>query len=158
MKQNIGKYIRLARTGASKTVREVSEYLKSNGMDISEKTIYGWENGHSQPSPDALLLLCSFCGIDDVLGHFGYNKSPAPESEADLRKEVILKNYEVLTEEGKNAVVEYTNLLATSPKFSTKKPSAKVTMVAMGKGAIENTFEGVTKDELKRQLLDKSDK
>ena len=75
-----------------------------------------------------------------------------------MRKEVILKNYEVLTEEGKNAVVEYTNLLASSPKFSTKKPSAKVTMVAMGKGAIENTFEGVTKDELKRQLLDKSDK
>ena len=40
-----------------------------------EKTIYSWENGNSQPTPDALLVMCRAYGVEDVLGTFGY----APE-------------------------------------------------------------------------------
>ena len=53
----------------------MSELLTSNGFKASEKTIYSWENGNSQPNPDALLVMCQAYGVKDVLGTFGY----APE-------------------------------------------------------------------------------
>nr|DAU79036.1 MAG TPA: helix-turn-helix domain protein [Caudoviricetes sp.] len=100
LEQNIGKHLKSARNGAHKSVKEVSEYLRLNDMNISEKTIYGWENGHSQPSPDALLLLCSFYGIDDVLGYFGYKKSPSDDEDPLDEDEGALMLYKALISAG----------------------------------------------------------
>ena len=87
MSNNIGNHLRKARTESGRSVKDVTSFLKTNGVDISEKTVYGWENGHSQPSPDCLLLLCRYYGIEDVLGYFGYKESSldgGPTSEEKL--------------------------------------------------------------------------
>ena len=67
MKSTVGETLRKCRVAAGKSVREMSELLTANGFKASEKTIYSWENGNSQPTPDALLVMCR--------GTFGY----APE-------------------------------------------------------------------------------
>ena len=75
MKSTVGETLRKCRVASGKSVREMSELLTSNGFKASEKTIYSWENGNSQPNPDALLVMCQAYGVKDVLGTFGY----APE-------------------------------------------------------------------------------
>ena len=75
MKSTVGETLRKCRIAAGKSVREMSELLTANGFKASEKTIYSWENGNSQPTPDALLVMCRAYGVEDVLGTFGY----APE-------------------------------------------------------------------------------
>ena len=75
MKSTVGETLRKCRIAAGKSVREMSELLTANGFKASEKTIYSWENGNSQPTPDALLVKCRAYGVEDVLGTFGY----APE-------------------------------------------------------------------------------
>lgn len=72
MKQKIGETLKKCRLDANKTVKEISDLLISKGFKASEKTIYSWETGNSQPSPDALLIMCKAYGITDVLGTFGY--------------------------------------------------------------------------------------
>ena len=67
MKSTVGETLRKCRIAAGKSVREMSELLTANGFKASEKTIYSWETGNSQPTPDY--------GVEDVLGTFGY----APE-------------------------------------------------------------------------------
>ena len=71
MKSTVGETLRKCRIAAGKSVREMSELLTSNGFKASEKTIYSWENGNSQPNPDALLVMCQAYGVKDVLGTFG---------------------------------------------------------------------------------------
>lgn len=72
MKHKIGETLKKCRLDANKTVKEISNLLISKGFKASEKTIYSWEAGNSQPSPDALLIMCNAYGVTDVLGTFGY--------------------------------------------------------------------------------------
>ena len=59
MKHKIGETLKKCRLDANKTVKEISDLLISKGFKASEKTIYSWEAGNSQPSPDALLIMCN---------------------------------------------------------------------------------------------------
>lgn len=69
-----GERLKAIRLSAGRSVAEVSVYLTSLGRKASEKTIYSWESGRSQPTPDTLLELCDFYGVSDVLAAFGYKK------------------------------------------------------------------------------------
>lgn len=75
--KSFGARLKEIRLSAGKTVSEVSSYLTSLGYKASEKTIYSWEAGRSQPTPDPFLDLCKYCGVDDVLSVFGYKESPS---------------------------------------------------------------------------------
>ncbi len=57
------------------SVKEVADYLHRNNVDIAVKSIYGWENGQTQPSAGNLMLLCRLYQIRDVLATFGYDSS-----------------------------------------------------------------------------------
>ena len=58
MKSSIGETLKKCRLNAGKSVKEISDLLISKGFKASEKTIYSWESGNSQPSPDAFLIMC----------------------------------------------------------------------------------------------------
>ena len=49
------------------SVDEVAAYLREKNIDVATKTIYGWENGQTQPSADNLMHLCRFYNIQNVL-------------------------------------------------------------------------------------------
>ena len=42
---------------------------------VADKTIYGWENGRTQPDADTLLRLCCIYEVNDILEGF-YYKTP----------------------------------------------------------------------------------
>ena len=78
--KEFGSKLKEIRSSSGKTVPEISAYLISLGYKASEKTIYSWESGRSQPTPDAFLDLCQFCNVVDILNVFGYKKSPRSKS------------------------------------------------------------------------------
>lgn len=91
------------------SVKEVSDILTEKGFKASEKTIYSWEGGNSQPTPDALLIMCKLYGITDVLAEFGYIQ----------KTDTIAahKNGETFTPEEIQKIEEYKKLLiAARPK------------------------------------------
>lgn len=73
MYKNIGKILKESRSSSGISVKEISDILVSKGYKASESTIYSWENGNSQPTPGAFLVMCSTYGIKNVLSTFGYN-------------------------------------------------------------------------------------
>ena len=84
LKSSIGETLKKCRLEAGISVKEISDLLISKGFKASEKTIYSWENGNSQPSPDALLIMCKSYGVNDVLGTFGYANISEQESPTTL--------------------------------------------------------------------------
>ncbi len=75
--KEFGKKLRDLRISANKSVPEVSEYLKSIGYKAATQTIYGWERGHSQPTTDTFMAMCSFYGLQEILPFFGYKEPPS---------------------------------------------------------------------------------
>lgn len=57
------------------SVQEVVDKLAENGYHFAAKTIYGWENGATQPDADTLMFLCELYEIEDILYAFGYQKT-----------------------------------------------------------------------------------
>lgn len=78
MKSSIGEILKKCRLESGKSVKDISDLLISKGFKGSEKTIYSWESGNSQPTPDALLIMCKAYGISDVLSTFGYAEPSEP--------------------------------------------------------------------------------
>lgn len=99
----IGDILKQARKTSGKSVREVSELLKEKGFRAGENTIYSWENNNSQPTPDALLLLCELYGINDVLATFGYvNNEGGPESWN--KEQSLIRKYRDLDAHGRKMI------------------------------------------------------
>lgn len=81
MPNDIGKTLKQNRNKAGISVKEISDLLTNKGFKASESTIYSWENGNSQPTPSALLIMCKAYGISDVLGTFGYDSEESNTTE-----------------------------------------------------------------------------
>lgn len=114
MRHKIGETLKKCRLEANRTVKEISDLLISQGFKASEKTIYSWETGNSQPSPDALLIMCKAYGVTDVLGTFGYSNKQAQEECTVLAAH---KENGDFTDEELAKIEEYKRLLiAARPK------------------------------------------
>lgn len=69
---NIAKVLKEYRKQNDLSVNDVVICLSQKNLDVSPKTIYGWESGQSQPDADTLMLLCEIYNITDILVAFGY--------------------------------------------------------------------------------------
>ena len=89
---NIALVLKKYRKLRNFTVQQVADVLAEYGYHFAPKTIYGWENGATQPDADTLMFLCELYEINDVLSVFGY-KEPAEEALilTSLEKELIKK-------------------------------------------------------------------
>ena len=98
MSSSIAPLLKSKRKDLGLSVREVLAKLHEDGIDVSDKTLYGWESGHRQPDADTFLALCQIYKI----GSFS-NIQKAP---SDLSEEAqkIAKSYEKLTDHAKGAV------------------------------------------------------
>ena len=111
MKSSIGEILKKCRLESGKSVKDISDLLISKGFKASEKTIYSWESGNSQPTPDALLIMCKAYGISDVLSTFGYAEPSEPTTLA------AHKDGEDFTPEELDKIEQYKKLLlAARPK------------------------------------------
>lgn len=71
---NIARSLRYYRNLNHRSIGDIMNFLGKYNYDVSEKTIYAWENGSNQPRADILMLLCEYYKIDDVLSAFGYRE------------------------------------------------------------------------------------
>ncbi|MBQ9886600.1 MAG: helix-turn-helix transcriptional regulator [Lachnospiraceae bacterium] len=69
------------------SVNEVADILKEHNISSATKTIYGWENGRSQPDADTFMLLCEIYNIDNILEAFGYIESADADGPLILNRE-----------------------------------------------------------------------
>ncbi len=85
----IANVLKEARKQNELSVKDVVCKLENKSINVAEKTIYGWENGQSQPNVDTLLILCEIYNIKDILGTFGYKSEPSLQI-TDFEKKLIL--------------------------------------------------------------------
>lgn len=98
MSSSVAPLLKSKRRELGLSVREVLGKLHEHGIDVSDKTLYGWENGHRQPDADTFLALC---GIYQIGSFSNIQKAPSDLSEEAHK---IAESYERLTDHGKGAV------------------------------------------------------
>ena len=70
----IAQMLKYHRKLSQLSVQQVSNKLKDYNIVAAQKTIYGWENGQTQPNADTLMVLCQLYNIEDALYTFGYKE------------------------------------------------------------------------------------
>lgn len=75
MKNNkIGDLLKTYRKTNHWSVEDVSIKLKEEyGLNIAEKTIYGWESNQAHPTCDTFITLCEMYHINNVADMFSQN-------------------------------------------------------------------------------------
>lgn len=102
MERNIGFVLREERIKSGLSVKEISLRLTDKGYKASEKTIYSWENGNSQPTPEVLLEMCDAYGIKDILSTFGYTGYKEDGSiQLNINEIDLVEKYRDLDDHGK---------------------------------------------------------
>ena len=78
-RESIASVLKRNRKSSNLSVESVVSILSQNyQIQISPKTLYGYESGYRQPDADTLLALCKIYGIQDILLEFGYKKKEEP--------------------------------------------------------------------------------
>lgn len=92
---NIARVLKYYRKLYNLSIKDIREHLYSKGIDVKEKTIYGWESGRTQPKADTLMTLCAFYRIDNILETFGYSVNTEVDLPIVLSKEekYIIESY-----------------------------------------------------------------
>lgn len=97
MEYNIATVLKQLRKTSKLSANEVIEYLKEDNIDISSKTLYGYESGLSMPNANVFVALCKIYKCDNPLDIFG-NTSINPYEFS------IIEQYRALDEHGKKMV------------------------------------------------------
>ena len=159
MKRSIGEILKKCRIDADISVKKISDLLISKGFKASEKTIYSWESGNSQPTPDAFLIMCKAYNISNILETFGYTDDISIVLSTSGDNCNFIKKYRELDAHGKDMVdtvlqKEYDHIIelrSSNPqvKKSSEEPNNITTidgLAAHARTDVEQTPEGVQND------------
>lgn len=107
LREKIAQLLKLKRKELGFSADYVVSELKKSGMNInSVKTLFGYENGVSQPNADMFLSLCKIYHVDNFDIFF--------DKETTKR----INDYNLLNEFGKQKADEYIEDLAENPKYT----------------------------------------
>lgn len=105
MAKKIGSILKECRIKAGISVEQISSILIQKGYKASPKTIYSWENGGSNPTPDALLEMCDVYKVENILSTFGYNGYRDDGSlQLNLQETEMIEKYRFLNPDGQETV------------------------------------------------------
>lgn len=118
----IGMLLKRDRTAAKMSQGALSKALEDYGINLSPKTISGYENGVSEPNASLFLIMCDALKIADPVNEYNSLKN---------------KDTACLNSEGMARMREYMNLLMNDPKYradfgepaASKKKSDKVVSI-----------------------------
>ncbi|MBP1736121.1 MAG: helix-turn-helix protein [Oscillospiraceae bacterium] len=114
-REEIAHTLKELRMCSGLTSKEVIDQLQQQGVIVSTKTLYGWENAHSQPNADTLLLLCAIYGVQDILRAFGYSEHLIDFTITNRPQKIdLLKRVDKLNEETCKIVSAFIDGLLTS--------------------------------------------
>lgn len=104
----VGNILKTRRKELGLPVKYVLEQLKNMGVNISDKTLYGWENSHRQPDVDVFLMLCKIYEINSIAGLTEETSSKNKLlSLSDENEKKLVELYRELNDEGKEKLVGY---------------------------------------------------
>ncbi len=114
----VGNILKTRRKELDLPVKYVLEQLKNIGVNISDKTLYGWENGHRQPDADVFLMLCKIYEINSIAG---LTKETSSENKllslSDENEKQLIELYREMNEEGKGKLLSYAIDLEDTGKY-----------------------------------------
>ena len=124
----VSRLIKSKRKELDYSVKDVVSKLSKRGIDVSEKTVYGWESGHRQPDADTFLILCDIYQITNLSDEI----SSSEENEIiSTNEQEVIKKYRALDEHGKMLV---NNVLDLEYKRVTSQKSNGVTINIAARG------------------------
>lgn len=124
----VSSLIKSKRKELDYSVKDVVSKLSKRGIDVSEKTVYGWESGHRQPDTDTFLILCDIYQITNLSDEI----SSSEENEIiSTNEQEVIKKYRALDEHGKMLV---NNVLDLEYKRVTSQKSNGVTINIAARG------------------------
>ncbi len=124
----VSSLIKSKRKELDYSVKDVVSKLSKRGIDVSEKTVYGWESGHRQPDADTFLILCDIYQITNLSDEI----SSSEENEIiSTNEQEVIKKYRALDEHGKMLV---NNVLDLEYKRVTSQKSNGVTINIAARG------------------------
>ena len=124
----VSSLIKSKRKELDYSVKDVVSKLSKRGIDVSEKTVYGWERGHRQPNADTFLILCDIYQITNLSDEI----SSSEENEIiSTNEQEVIKKYRALDEHGKMLV---NNVLDLEYKRVTSQKSNGVTINIAARG------------------------
>lgn len=95
--QSISSLLKQLRKTSAFSANDVVNRLKEYDIDISAKTLYGYESGLSMPNADTFIALCKIYKCDNPLDIFGSSTiNPSEQS--------LLEKYRDLDDHGKELV------------------------------------------------------
>ncbi len=104
--EQISVILKNARNSAGLSVKEAAAKLHEYGLNISPKTLYGWEGGYRQPDADIFLILCKIYGIHSFQQ---ISNEITPKEKMSSDETDMIKKYRLLDDRGKAAVQETVN-------------------------------------------------
>lgn len=101
-KEKIAALLRNKRRDAGLTGGEVVQKLKAYGIDISDKSLWGYENCVSAPAVPTFIALCKIYGVEDLSEEFRI----LPEKvELDERERTLIRYFRSASPELQNAAL-----------------------------------------------------
>jgi transcriptional regulator with XRE-family HTH domain len=98
---NIGEILKRLREENNLTGKETVDKLKELGIDISAKTLYGYESGRNSTNADMFLALCKIYKCQNIMSAF----SDSTDEVLFTNKEWnIIEQYRSLDDAGKNHI------------------------------------------------------
>lgn len=148
--QTISNLLKQLRKTSGLAANEVAEKLKKYNIDISYRTLYGYESGLSMPNADVFVALCRIYKCDNPMDIFGgFSLRP---SETDM-----IEKYRDLDDHGQaivNMVLEEEHKRCKKGNTSAENISEKmtefprqITKAAHARTNIEHTPEGKAHDD-----------
>ncbi len=129
---SFGPIIAKYRKAMHLTQPELSALLHRDGIEITDKSLSGFEKGRNEPSAKQFFALCKVLGIKDVYEEvFGVNP---------------YNPMSTLNELGRDRANEYIEMLASNPKFIknestvTENPVRKIKLYTLGVSAGAGNF------------------
>jgi transcriptional regulator with XRE-family HTH domain len=75
--ETVAAVLKARRKSNNLKIDEVAAALKSRGIEVSQKTIYGYEIGHRHPDAETFLALCAIYEINDLTAFSGDTETSA---------------------------------------------------------------------------------
>lgn len=117
----IGEKLKSLRENSGMTRKEVSDKLKEFNIDISDKTLYGYESGRNSANADMFLALCKIYKCNNIMETFSNTVDDVLFTNEEWN---IIEKYRGLNEHGKEMVNftlqkewEYSKSLANQAKI-----------------------------------------
>lgn len=122
---NIGEVLKNYRKANGLEVHDVSRLLKERyGLNIADKTIYGWESNQAHPVTDTFVALCEMYHIADVAKEFSSDSTPI-SSIITMDEFELLSSYRELPKSMQKKILQ--TVQEKSEQIKSRKPKKATT-------------------------------